>query len=100
LAGLAPIGEPTRHTLCEQQLRDIALGRKNYLFAGSHDAARRAAGIYSLTRTCAQYGVAPLPFFTEVLTKLGAGWPADRLHQLLPHAWKPAEPSPSPAQSS
>jgi transposase len=61
--------------LCEQQLRDIALGRKNYLFAGSHDAARRAAGLYSLTRTCAQYGVPPLPNFTDVLTKLGGGSP-------------------------
>ncbi len=73
---------------CEQQLRDIALGRKNYLFAGSHDAARRIAGLYSLTRTCAQYGVPPLPYFTDVLTKLGAGWPADQLDDLLPHAWK------------
>jgi transposase len=88
------------NNLCEQQLRDIALGRKNYLFAGSHDAARRAARLYSLTRTCAQYGVPPLPFFTDILTKLGAGWPADRLDQLLPHAWKPAEPSPSPTQPS
>lgn len=39
------------NNLCEQQLRDIALGRKNYLFAGSHDAARRAAVLYSLMRT-------------------------------------------------
>jgi len=51
------------NNLCEQQLRDIALGRKNYLFAGSHDAARRAANLYSLTRTCAQYGIPPLPYF-------------------------------------
>jgi transposase len=77
------------NNICEQQLRDIALGRKNYLFAGSHDAARRAAALYSLTRTCAQYGVPPLPYFTDVLTKLGAGWPTDRLDDLLPHAWKP-----------
>ena len=48
------------NNLCELQLRDIALGRKNFLFAGSHDAARRAAGLYSLMRTCAQYGVPPL----------------------------------------
>ena len=79
----------------ERQLRDVALGRKNYLFAGSHDAARRAANIYSLTRTCAQYGVPPLPYFTDVLRKLGAGWPADRLDELLPHRWRP-EPEVSP----
>jgi transposase len=73
------------NNLTEQQLRDIALGRKNYLFAGSHEAARRAADLYSLTRTCAQYGVPPLPYFTEVLQKLANGWSITRLEELLPH---------------
>ena len=54
----------------ERQLRAVALGRKNYLFAGSHDAARRAAVLYSLLRTCAQHGVPPLPYLTDVLRKL------------------------------
>ena len=88
--------------MCEQQLRDIALGRKNYLFAGSHDAARHAAALYSLTRTCAQHGVPLLPYFTDVLTKLGAGWAPDRMEELLPHAWKapsPTEPSPTTHES-
>lgn len=76
------------NNIVEQQLRDIALGRRNYLFAGSHDAARRAANIYSLMRTCAQYGIPPLPYFTDVLRKLGAGWDADRLDELLPHSWR------------
>jgi len=75
------------NNVCEQQLRDIALGRKNYLFAGSHEAATRAADLYSLTRTCAQYGVPPLPYFTEVLARLARGWDADRLDELLPHRW-------------
>ena len=43
------------NTLTERQIRDIALGRRNYLFAGSHEAAARAATLYSLTRTCARY---------------------------------------------
>jgi len=81
------------NNLCEQQLRDIALGRKNYLFAGSHDAARRTANLYSLTRTCAQYGIPPLPFFTDVLGKLAAGWAAGRLDDLLPHRWRLPEAS-------
>jgi transposase len=76
------------NNVCEQQLRDIALGRKNYLFAGSHEAAKRAADLYSLTRTCAQYGVPPLPYFTDVLAKLASGWAADRLDELLPHRWR------------
>ena len=87
------------NNLCEQQLRDIALGRKNYLFAGSHDAASNAAGIYSLTRTCAQYGVPPMPYFTDVFAKLGAGWEQARLEELLPHRWQPTDAVPSTARA-
>lgn len=85
------------NNLCEQQLRDIALGRKNYLFAGSHDAAQRAANLYSLMRTCAQYGVPPLPYLTDVLDKLAAGWTMDRLDELLPPRWHRPEPLDSAA---
>lgn len=85
------------NNLTERQLRDIALGRKNYLFAGSHDAARRAAALYSLLRTCAQYGVPPVPYLTDVLRKLAAGWLQSRLDELLPDRWQalhgqPVEP--------
>lgn len=82
----------------EQQLRDVALGRKNYLFAGSHDAARRAANLYSLMRTCTQYGVPPLPYLTDVLGKLAAGWDPKRMDQLLPHRWRASDASPKNAQ--
>lgn len=76
------------NNLCEQQLRDIALGRKNYLFAGSHRAARRSAALYSLMRTCAQHGVPPLPYLTDLLRRLAAGWDEARLDELLPHRWQ------------
>ncbi len=76
------------NNLTEQQMRDIALGRKNYLFAGSHDAARRAAALYSLMRSCAQRGVPPLPYLTDVLRKLADGWKQSRLDELLPHRWE------------
>ena len=75
------------NNVCEQQLRDVALGRKNFLFAGSHDAARRTAVLYSLMRTCAQHGVAPLPYLTDVLRKLATGWATTRLAELLPDQW-------------
>jgi transposase len=78
------------NNLCEQQLRAIALGRRNYLFCGSHKAAERAAVLYSLTRTCAQYGVPPLPYLTNVLRRLARGWPQSRLEELLPHRWEAA----------
>ncbi|MBI4629713.1 MAG: IS66 family transposase [Candidatus Rokubacteria bacterium] len=86
------------NNVCEQQLRDIALGRKNYLFAGSHDAARRAANLYSLMRTCIQYGVSPLTYLTDVLGKLANGWDVTRLDELLPHQWRAAMPTPEKAQ--
>ncbi len=75
------------NNICEQQLRDVALGRKNFLFAGSHDAARRTAVLYSLMRTCAQYRVAPLPYLTDVLRKMAGGWNQSRLEELLPDRW-------------
>ncbi|MGQ0626987.1 MAG: transposase domain-containing protein [Phycisphaerales bacterium] len=62
--------------------------RDNFLFAGSHQAAARAASLYSLTRTCAQYAVPPLEYFTDVLRKLANGWRANRLQELLPHRWR------------
>lgn len=77
------------NNICEQQMRAIALGRRNYLFCGSHDAARRTAVLYSLMRTCAQHDVPPLPYFTDVLRKLADGWPQKRIHELLPDRWQP-----------
>jgi transposase len=82
------------NNLTEQQLRAIALGRKNYLFAGSHEAARRAAVLYSITRTCALRGVEPLAYLTDILPKLAAGWPQSRIDELLPgHRQPPAAPA-------
>jgi transposase len=75
------------NNLCEQQLRDVALGRKNYLFAGSHDAARRMAALYSLMLTCAQHQVPPLAYLTDVLRKIANGWDQNRLEDLLPDRW-------------
>ena len=68
----------------ERQLRSVAVGRRNYLFAGSHEAARRTAVLYSLMRTCAQHHVPPLPYFTDVLRQLHDHVPAA---DLLPDRW-------------
>jgi transposase len=82
------------YDLCERQIRDIALGRKNYLFAGSHEAASRAATLYSLLRTCALWGVDPMAYLTDILPKLAKGWSQDRLHELLPGRWQPGPAAP------
>lgn len=75
------------NNLCEQQIRSLALGRKNYLFAGSHEAAKRLAIGYTLTRSCAMHGVAPLPYLADVLEKIAADWPQDKADELLPDHW-------------
>ncbi len=48
--------------------------RKNFLFAGSHEAAHRTAALYSLMRTRGQHGIEPPAYLTAVLRKLDRGW--------------------------
>jgi hypothetical protein len=80
---------PPDNNLCEQQIRSLALGRRNYLFAGSDAGAERSAILYSLTRTCALHGVDAFAYLKDVLGKLAAGWPTDQLDELLPENWSP-----------
>lgn len=54
----------------ENQIRPIALGRKNYLFAGSHESAQRIAMIYSLLATCKANDINPAQWLTHVLEQL------------------------------
>lgn len=44
----------------ENSIRPVALGRKNFLFCGSHDAAQRTAIIYSLLGSCKMHGIDPM----------------------------------------
>ena len=76
------------NNIVESQIRDLALGRKNYLFAGSHKAAERTAALYGILRTCALHGVKPLPYLTDILDKLAGGWKQARLDELLPQRWQ------------
>jgi transposase len=54
----------------ENEIRPIALGRKNYLFAGSHESAQRIAMIYSLLASCKANGIDPCKWLTHVLEEL------------------------------
>lgn len=71
------------NNLVENVIRPVALGRKNYLFAGSHEAAQRSAMLYSFMGTCKLRGVEPLAWLTETLRKL-PDHKANQLHTLLP----------------
>jgi transposase len=73
----------------ERRIRWVALGRKNYLFAGSDKGAERLAIAYTLTGSCHMNGVDPLAYLTDVIEKLQSGWPKSRLDELLPDVWKP-----------
>lgn len=56
------------NNLIENSIRPVAIGRKNYLFAGSHDAARKAAMIYSFMGTCKLNNVEPFTWLKQVLS--------------------------------
>ena len=68
----------------ENSIRPVALGRKNYLFAGSHEAAQRSAMLYSLLGTCKMHGVEPYAWLRNTLEKI-ASHPINRINELLPH---------------
>jgi transposase len=76
----------------ERALRGVAIGRKNYLFAGSDAGGRRAAAMYSLIETAKLNRTNPQHYLTDVLARI-ADHPARRIAELLPWNWQPAEPA-------
>lgn len=70
----------------ERSIRAIALGRKNYMFCGSHQAARRAAMLYSLLGTCKLHNVNPYEWLRDVIIRIPRQ-PINHIEQLLPHIW-------------
>jgi transposase len=75
------------NNLVENSIRPIALGRKNYLFAGSHQAAQGAAMMYSFLGSCKLNNVEPLAWFTDILTRI-PDCKMSQLDNLLPNKWK------------
>ncbi len=71
------------NNLIENAIRPVALGRKNYLFAGSHDGAARAAIVYTLLANAKSAGVEPFAWLRDVFSRI-ADHPYSKLDQLLP----------------
>lgn len=71
------------NNICENALRCVALGRRNYLFFGSDRGGEAAAIIYSLLGTCKLNSVEPEGWLRDVLGKI-SDWPSNRVHELLP----------------
>lgn len=76
------------NNLVENAIRPLALGRKNFLFCGNHDAAIRAAIIYSLIGSCKAVGVDPRQWMEDVLVRISeCEKNKDALTELLPNRW-------------
>jgi transposase len=76
------------NNLIENSIRPIALGRKNFLFAGSHAAAQNAAMLYSFLGSCQRNNVPSQLWLSDVLTKLNDSEYEGRFSDLLPNRWK------------
>lgn len=75
------------NNLIENSIRPVALGRKNYLFAGSHEAAQRAAMMYSFFATCKINNIEPSEWMTKMFTRI-PDHSIQRLEELLPQNLK------------
>ncbi|MGH8758544.1 MAG: IS66 family transposase [Burkholderiales bacterium] len=72
----------------ENQIRPVALGRKNWLFSGSDAGGERAAAFYTLIRTARLNGIEPEAYLCDVIARIGS-YPINRLAELLPWNWSP-----------
>ncbi len=70
----------------EREMKQIALGRKNWMFFGSDKGGRTGAVLFSMTRSAKRCGLNIFAYIEDVLTRL-PGQPINKLHELLPDQW-------------
>lgn len=78
------------NNIAERAMRCVALGRKNWLFAGSRSGGERAAAIYTVIETAKLNGLEPQAYITDVIAKIAGEWPASRWDELMPWNWQAA----------
>ncbi len=71
----------------EREIREVAIGRKNYLFSGSSDGAKRLAHAYTVVLSARKCGLPVREYLIDVLGKLQSGWSLRQLTQLMPQNW-------------
>lgn len=71
------------NNLVENAIRPVAMGRENYLFAGSHERAKRAALVYSLVATAKLHEVEPFEYLKDIIGRI-LDYPHSQLSNLLP----------------
>lgn len=77
---------------CENAIRPLAVGRKNWLHIGSEEAGPRVAAITSIFETCRRFEINPRAYLRDVLPKM-PDWPIARVAELSPMAWKSQQPA-------
>ncbi len=90
------------NNVAEREMKQIAIGRKNWLTVGSPRGGQTAAVLLSFTSTCQRLGVEPWSYLRDVLTRLPAG---EAVEELLPERWEAARrarlsTAPAPAPSA
>jgi transposase len=80
---------PLDNGAAERAIRAVALGRKNWLFAGGDEGGRRAALFYSITETCKSAGVEPFAYLADVIARVQRT-PVSRVAELTPRRWAAA----------
>ena len=76
------------NNIAENAIRGIALGRRNWLFAGSDAGGERAAAMYSVLQTAKLNGVNPEACLTDTLARIADGHPINRIAELMPWAYQ------------
>jgi transposase len=74
------------NNMIEREMRPIALGRKNYLFAGSHDGARWAATLYTLIGSAKIHHLNPYEYLKDIMRRVHTH-PASKVQELTPQFW-------------
>ncbi|MFC3562176.1 IS66 family transposase [Pedobacter jamesrossensis] len=70
----------------ENAVRPSAIGKKNYLFAGSHEGAKRAAMLYTFMGSCKMNNINPQEWLTDILERIPSH-KANKLQELMPNNW-------------
>ena len=77
---------PISNILTEQAMRGVGVGRKNWLFAGSHNGGENLAIILSIVTTCRVNRIDVRKYLDDVLRRVNSH-PNSRLEELLPDRW-------------
>jgi transposase len=82
------------NNIAERALRGVAVGRKNWLFAGSDEGGKRAAVVYTLVESCKRIDVDPFEYLRDVIDRI-ATYPMNRIDELTPIGWKSKREQPN-----